>query len=168
MRMMLSSVCAGPASASISSIWPPAMPFMPEACASSKTRALRTSASAWVSPCGQNFKCQREQRVSRKYGRRLVKFLVRRGLAAPQVVIIHRRQIIMHQRIAMHAFERRPHPQGAGRGHIEQARRFNHQKWPQALSRPQRRIAHGAQQTRRCAFGQQLLQQGIRCRCRFS
>ncbi len=65
---------------------------------------------------GQNLKCQREQRVSRKDRRRLVKFLVRRGLAAPQVIIIHRRQIIMHQRIAMHAFQCRPHPQGAGSG----------------------------------------------------
>ncbi len=115
---------------------------------------------------GQNFKGECQQRIASQYRRRLVKFFVRRGFAAPQFIIIHRWQIIMHQRITVHTFKRSTNAQSAGAGHIEQARGLKHQKWPQTFPGAQRRIAHGTQQTRRGALGKQLLKHRIRGRGR--
>ena len=46
------------------------------------------------------------KRVAGEDRGRLVKGLVHGRAAPAQVVVIHRRQIVMHERVAMHAFER--------------------------------------------------------------
>ena len=93
---------------------------------------------------GQNFKGECQQGITGQYRCSLVKFFVRSWLAAPQVVVIHCWQIIMDEGIAVHAFERCPHPQRTGVRYIEHACGFDHQKRPQAFASPQRSIAHGA------------------------
>ena len=54
------------------------------------------------------------QRVAGQDRGRLVKRLMCAGFAAPQVVVVHRRQIVMHQRIGVHHLHRGRNPGGAG------------------------------------------------------
>ena len=82
---------------------------------------------------------------------RIVERLVHRRLAAAQVVIVHRRQVVVHQRIAVHAFER-----GAGHQRLlaidaEQRRAFHHQERTETLAGAQAGVAHGLEQPGRPA-----------------
>ena len=61
-----------------------------------------------------------QQAVAGQDRRRLVERLVGGRLAAAQIVIVHRRQVVVHQRIAMHAFERGAGQQRALARHVEQ------------------------------------------------
>ena len=60
---------------------------------------------------GKNIESERQQAVARQDRRRFVEGAVHRRLAAPEIVIVHPRQIVMDQRIAVNAFERRRDPQ---------------------------------------------------------
>ena len=92
---------------------------------------------------------ERQQRVAGKNRGRFVEGLVDGWPPAAQVVIVHRRQIVMHQRIAMHAFERGArHQRACGRG-AEQRRGLDDQKRAQALAAVEGRMAHGRKQARR-------------------
>ena len=77
---------------------------------------------------------------------RFVERLVGGGLAAAQVVIVHRRQVVVHQRIAVHAFERRTDHQSAFAGDVKQRGGARHQKRPQPLAPAEARVAHGVEQ----------------------
>ena len=59
---------------------------------------------------GEQLKRQDLQRVSRQDGGRLVEGLVAGRPAPPQVVIVHGRQVVVHERVAMDQFD------GTGRG----------------------------------------------------
>ena len=48
---------------------------------------------------------ERLQRISSQYGGGLAKLPVHRGLAASQIVLVHRRQIVMYQRKCMNALD---------------------------------------------------------------
>ena len=60
---------------------------------------------------GNHLKSQGQQGVPGKDRRCLTKNHVRSGLAATQVVIVERRQIIVNQRVRVDQFERATHPQ---------------------------------------------------------
>ncbi len=62
--------------------------------------------------CGKNFKGQRQQGIARQHGRCLVELDMGRGLAPAQHIVVHARQIVMHQRIGMYRFKGSTHPQG--------------------------------------------------------
>ena len=51
--------------------------------------------------------CQYLQRVAGENGGRLVEGAMRGRLSAPQVIVVHRRQIVVHQRVGMNEFHRR-------------------------------------------------------------
>ena len=73
--------------------------------------------------------------LARQQDRRgLVECLMRGRLATPQVVVVHRRQVVVHQGIAMHTFQRRARHQRLPPRHLEQGRAFHYQKWPEPLS----------------------------------
>ncbi|MOA24425.1 hypothetical protein D3C78_1451000 [compost metagenome] len=55
---------------------------------------------------GQNGKCQRLQGIAGQNGVGLTKFDVAGRLTATQIVVVHRRQIVMDQRIGVNAFYR--------------------------------------------------------------
>ena len=55
----------------------------------------------------QQLERQRQQRVSRQDGGPFVERLVHGRFAAAQIVVVHGRQVVVHERIAMHALERR-------------------------------------------------------------
>ena len=147
-------------SAARSSIWPPAMPPRPEARASALTSSMRTRRIGMGLRPRQDVEGEGEQAVAGEDGGRLVEFPVRGRLAAPQLVIVHGRQIVMHQRVAMHAFERRARHQRVLPRHVEQGRAFDHQERPKPLAAAEARIAHGLEQPRRAA------QFAVRRRCR--
>ena len=84
----------------------------------------------------ENFEGEGQERVAGQDGGRLVVGRVEGRPAAAQIVIIHGRQIVMDQRIAMHAFKGRSDRQSTGAGDIEEARAFDHQKRAQALAGP--------------------------------
>ena len=89
-----------------------------------------------------------QQGVAGQDRRRLVEFLVAGRLPAPQVVVVHGRQIIMDQRIAVHHLDRRRDPHRAALGHVEQARAGRHQEWADPLAASQGGIPHGLDQPR--------------------
>ena len=74
---------------------------------------------------------------------------MRGGATAAQVVIVHRRQVVVHQRVAVHAFECGPGQQRAVMGGTEKAGAFDQQERAHALAAAERRIAHGLEQPRR-------------------
>ena len=98
----------------------------------------------------------------------LVERLVRRRPAAPQIVVVHGGQIVVRERIAMHAFERRAGHQRLLARHIEQRRALDHQERPEALAAAEAHIAHGLEQSRRARAlaldrrrRQQAVEQGL-------
>ena len=87
------------------------MPPMPAARASARTSAARRSARERRRLVGDDVEGKRQQAVAGKDGGRLVEGLVHGRLAAAQIVVVHRRQVVMDERIAVDAFERRRHAQ---------------------------------------------------------
>ena len=73
--------------------------------APASSRALRPASVA--SPVGEDVEGKRQQAVAGEDGGRLVEGAVHGRLAAAQIVVVHRRQVVMDQRVAVHAFERR-------------------------------------------------------------
>ena len=137
-------------SAARSSICPPAMPPRPERARKlAHQRDRARPASGWVSSRDENVEGESEQRVAGEDRGRIVIGLVRGRPAAPQIVVVHRRQIVMHQRIAMDAFERGAGHQRVLARHAEQGRALHHQKRPQPLAAAERGIAHRVEQARR-------------------
>ena len=97
---------------------------------------------------GEDLEGERQQAVAGQDRGRLVKRLVRRGPPAPQVVIVHGGQIVVNQRIAVHAFKRRRRVQRPLDGHAEQRRALDHKERPHPLAAAQRAIAHRFEQAR--------------------
>src|SRR5579872_5627398 len=95
----------------------------------------------------QHLECAGLERVARQDRRRLIERLVRGRLAPAQIVVVHRRQIVMHQRIAVQHLDRRRYPRRTGLRHREQGRGLHHQERPHPLAATQRRIAHRLRQT---------------------
>ena len=97
----------------------------------------------------QKIEREGEQAVAGEDGGRFVELLVRGRPAAPQIVIVHRRQVVMHQRVAMHAFERRAGHQRARARHVEQGGRLDDQKRAKALAATEAHVAHRVEQPAR-------------------
>ena len=87
-----------------------------------------------------------EQRVAGKDRGRVVERLVRGGAAAAQVGVVHRRQVVMDQRIAVDAFERSAGEQRRIARHVEDRRALGHKERSQPFAAVQAAIAHGVEQ----------------------
>jgi len=96
--------CSGTPSspASRSRHWPPAVPTVPAAREGDELGARRVGVRCRR---GQQFECQRQRRIAGQDGGPLVESPVHRGLAAPHVVVVHGRQIVVDERIAVHALK---------------------------------------------------------------
>ena len=92
-----------------------------------------------------------QQAIARQNGSRLVIGLVDGRAAAAQIIIIHGRQIVMDQRIAVDHLQSAGGAHGDLRLHPEEGRRLDDKKGPQTLAPTQRRMAHGSQQAGRAA-----------------
>ena len=122
------------------------MPPSPAARARPSTRSLRTVGGKLGRRIGDDVEGQRQQAVAGQDRRRLVEGLVHGRLAAPDVVVVHRRQVVMDQRIAVHAFQRRGHPQRGLAAAAEQCRALDQQKRAQPLAAGEHPVAHGVEQ----------------------
>ncbi len=92
---------------------------------------------------GQYFKGQIVKAVTGQNRRRLIKSLVDRRLTPAHVIIIHRRKIVMHQRVNMDAFDSQPDTKQRILGDVEQLARRLHQQGTQSLAAAYGRMAHG-------------------------
>ena len=97
----------------------------------------------------ENVEGKGEKAVTGQDGGRLIECLVRGRTASAQVVIVHGGQVVVRQRVAMNAFQRRPGHQGILPWDIKQGGGFHHQEWSQALAAAEADIAHGIEQSRR-------------------
>ena len=95
---------------------------------------------------GKNLKGSAEQRITRKDRRGRVIGRPDAGLAAPQPVVVHVGQVVMHQRIGMYHFERRAGRHAGLGGHPVHAGHHAQQVRPQPLAAAQRPMPHGCQQ----------------------
>ena len=91
---------------------------------------------------GQHVEGEREQAVADEDCGRFIERAVHGRPPAPQVVVVHRRKIVVHQRVAMHAFECGADHQRAFARRPEQTRGFDHQKGADAFSPAEARVAH--------------------------
>ena len=113
---------------------------------------------------GDDVEGQRQQRVAGQDRGGVVGLLVQGRAAAAQVAVVHRRQVVMDQRIAMDAFQRRAGQQRGLARDAEHRGAFDHQKRPQPLAAAEARIAHGVHQPLRPRdfVGQQRVGQQLR------
>ena len=144
------------------------MPPSPDARASAKHELEPDVGFRVGVRAGENVERQREQPVARQDGGGLVERLMSGRSAAPQVVVVHRRQVVVRQRIAVHTFERAPRQQGALAHHAEQRGALHHQERPEALAAAEADIPHRIKQPRRArkfpfdrARAQQSVQQNL-------
>ena len=116
---------------------------------------------------GEHVEGVSQQSVAGQNGGGFVKSLMRGRSSSPQIVVVHRRQIVMHERVAMDHLQRASRSKRAVAGNAEKPGRFDDQKGPQPLAAAQRRIAHGLQQAggpRDLAFEPRRRQQRVeRC-----
>ncbi len=87
-----------------------------------------------------------QQAVARKDRRRLVEGDVHRRLSAAHVVVVHGREVVMDERIAVDAFERGACSERRFRIAAEEGRAFGDEKRPQPLAAVEHAMAHGSEQ----------------------
>ena len=114
----------------------------------------------------QRLKRERQQRVTRQDGDGLAKYFVIGGLAAPQIVIIERGQIVVDQRIRVYEFKRASDLHGAGGIFREHARSFQAQDRPDALASGENAVTHRAvnRKWRSRLDREQRFKRGLDCR----
>ena len=95
---------------------------------------------------GDDVEGQRQQSVAGEDRGGVVGLLVQRRPAAAQIAVVHRRQIVMDQRIAVDAFERGARQQRGLARDAEHGRTLDHQERPQPLAAAEARIAHRVHQ----------------------
>ncbi len=121
-----------------------------------RERADQLNAHGRIGMCflaRQNVEREGQQAVARKDRGCFVEGLVRRRPPTPQIVIVHRRQVVMHERIAVHELDRAPDHQRPRASPLEQPGRLHHQKRAETLASGKRRMAHRLEQARRsCSF----------------
>ena len=86
---------------------------------------------------------ERQQRVTGEDRGGFVERLPHRRPAAAQLVVVHRRQVVVGQRIAVQAFDRRRRIDCGRIRQTEDARAFDDQKGPETLAAAEDRVAHG-------------------------
>ncbi len=112
------------------------------------TSSQRASGSEWVSGSASTSNARVCNASPARIAVASSNALWRTGLAAPQVVVVHRRQVVVHQRIGVQHLDRGGDPRGAGLRHREQGGGLHHQEGPQPLAAAQRGVAHGLGQAR--------------------
>ena len=84
-----------------------------------------------------------QQAVAGQDRGRLVEGAMHRRLPAPQIVVVHGRQVVMYERIAVNAFQCRGNAHHSVAFGTEERSAFNQQERPQPLAAIERTVAHG-------------------------
>ena len=87
-----------------------------------------------------------EERVAGEDRGRFVEGLVDGGLAAAEVVVVHRGQVVVDQRVAVEELDRETGGKGARGADVEHRRRLAHEQRPEALAAAERGMAHRGDQ----------------------
>jgi hypothetical protein len=95
---------------------------------------------------GQNLKRERQQRIAGQNRRGFSEFLVTRRLAAPHVVVVHCRQVVVNQRVCVNHFDRTGRRQRSISRGPARFRGKHHEHRPQTLSRRQQTMTNGFSQ----------------------
>ncbi len=103
---------------------------------------------------GEQLKRERLQTIAHEEGGCLVEFDVASRLAAPKNVVVHARQVVVHERVGVNAFDGagrdfQPRRVGAGRFPRGGFPRGKREQGPYPLSSTEHRIAHGVMQALR-------------------
>ncbi len=93
----------------------------------------------------QQRKRMRQKRITREDRGGFIESLVHRRFAAAQIVVVHRGQIVMDERIGVNAFHRRSDAAERTAIHAEQTACLQDKESAQPLAATKRRIAHGLQ-----------------------
>lgn len=96
----------------------------------------------------QDLEGEGQQPVAREHRGRFVEFLVAGRPPAPQIAVVHRREVVVDEAVGVHHLDRAGDLERAPALHREEMARSENQKGPQALPRRQRRIAHGFEDPR--------------------
>ena len=108
--------------------------------------SVRTPGSGCVAGEASSSNASVNSASPERMGGALVEGLVHDGLAAPHVVVVHGRQIIVDERIAVHALERYSRlDRGLGLD-AEELGALKRQEWPQPLAPAERALPHGLDQ----------------------
>ena len=136
----VSSACA---SASRSATCPPTMPSTRAGGMCDFVDHLHARAVASTGTVGKCFERERQQAVTRENRVCLAEFLVTSGLAAPQVVVVERGQIIVNQRIRVNKFERARRAESRPRHQLRKnSRSFQAEHRPQPFSARENAVTH--------------------------
>ena len=109
---------------------------------------------------GQDLEGQRLQRVTGQNRRRLVPLDVHRRLAAADRVVVHARQVVVHQAVGVDALDRRRRAKRLRRRHPEDRGSLHRDEGAQPLAAREHRVPHREPEGR-VAGGQQALERRL-------
>ena len=121
-RRVIAPISSGVVSAIRSIIWPPTMPAGTRRRGQRRDQLAAHRRVAMRIGIGQHLERHRQQTVAGEHRGRVVELLVAGRPAAPQIAVVHRRQIVVDQRIGVDHLDRRRDLQGAAPRHAEQLR----------------------------------------------
>ena len=110
-------------------------------------------ASSRVIECGRgcnDLEGERLQGIGRQYRGGLVEFSMDRGLATAQIIVIHRRQIVVDERECVNEFDRSGRRIEFFRIDVQAFTRRIDELWPHALAAGKYRITHRLVEPLRC------------------
>ena len=95
---------------------------------------------------GEDLKGERQEGIAGKDRGRLVEGLVNGRPSAAEVVVVHRRQVVMDEAVAMEAFERRGGFDDGAAGLAEEAGAFDEKEGTEPLAAAERGVTHGGKE----------------------
>ena len=96
---------------------------------------------------GEHLERERLQRVAGEDRRRLVELPMRRRAAAPQIVVVHRRQVVVHERVGVNELDGRGDGVERVFGRADELAACVHEQGPDALAAAEHRVAHRVEQS---------------------
>src|SRR5258707_12302388 len=91
---------------------------------------------------GDRFECEREERVARENGEGFAELFMASRLAATEVVVIERGQIVVNQRISVDEFDRAGGIHACGNVGRKNASGFETENWADAFASGEDAITH--------------------------
>ena len=91
---------------------------------------------------GGDFKCLREEGVAGQHGDAFAEDFVIRGLAPAEIVVVHRGQIVVDERVGVDALDGAGQRQGVRHGAAARLGRREHEGRPHAFAAGEDRVAH--------------------------
>ena len=91
---------------------------------------------------GENFERECQKRIAGEHGGGLVEGHMNGRPPAPEIVVVHAGEIVMHERIGVHGLDRRSHPKRARRINVEEFCTAQHEERAQPLAAGEDGVTH--------------------------